>query len=855
MTDKFYARPIIPLLLSMISGIAVGTGLPGYGTWAYIGVGVCTGILVYRIWKKRTALICPLVLLHVLGYLSILPWTAPGFPSSHIIHFVDMPPWKIVGVIHTPVAIYSNRQKFILRTESLQGSDGSFPVVGRIRLTVSGEGPKFQKGDRIAVFGKIRSIRNFNNPGGFDYKRYMAFKKVWGTAYVSSRKVALLEKRSEKGVGTIIAEVRSKFSDLIDAAGTGKAHGLIKALIIGDRSSVSQDLRDAFNRAGIGHLLAISGLHIGIVASAAFLFFSWMLSHVKPLLWHAWTQKGAVLLSVVPVLIYGFISGMSPSTQRAVIMVMVFLAAFLFEREHNPMNTLALAAMLILVVHPPALFSISFQLSFTAVLAIIYGLSKVESPWESPDIRGKRPKIFKVATTLFYFFMASLFAIFGTLPLVMFYFNQISLVGLLANFIMVPMIGFVAVPLGLMSVFLYPLTVCGASVCLEVCSAVLKQALIITNFFADLPFSAVKTVTPSYLEICCFYILFGAVLNLKHIPFKKPGKQDETPDIEDQIQGKKFIQNFSPVVVLLVVLVLSADAGYWFYQRFWHGDLRVTMIDVGDGNSTLLELPDGYTILLDGGGFSDNRIFDVGARIIAPFLWQKKIKNIDTVMLSHPNSDHLNGLIYIVEHFNVKHVWTNHDAANTFGYKKFMDRIRDNGIHLPGYAEIFGAHDINGVHLDILYPPVDFTEKRKKEPWRNLNNNSLVLKTSFGSESFLFPGDIKTRGEYELVSTAGDKLKSTVLLVPHHGSKTSSSDWFVETVNPAVVVISSRWRSRFGFPHPSVMKRYQKIGCRLLGTACNGAISMFTDGQTLTIRPTITDKNTSLDEQGASRLE
>jgi competence protein ComEC len=215
-----------------------------------------------------------------------------------------------------------------LRTESLQGSDGSFPVVGRIRLTVSGEGPKFQKGDRIAVFGKIRSIRNFNNPGGFDYKRYMAFKKVWGTAYVSSRKVALLEKRSEKGVGTIIAEVRSKFSDLIDAAGTGKAHGLIKALIIGDRSSVSQDLRDAFNRAGIGHLLAISGLHIGIVASAAFLFFSWMLSYVKPLLWHAWTQKGAVLLSVVPVLIYGFISGMSPSTQRAVIMARLASPAY-----------------------------------------------------------------------------------------------------------------------------------------------------------------------------------------------------------------------------------------------------------------------------------------------------------------------------------------------------------------------------------------------------------------------------------------------------------------------------------------------------------------------------------------------
>ncbi|MBW2572377.1 MAG: MBL fold metallo-hydrolase [Deltaproteobacteria bacterium] len=264
--------------------------------------------------------------------------------------------------------------------------------------------------------------------------------------------------------------------------------------------------------------------------------------------------------------------------------------------------------------------------------------------------------------------------------------------------------------------------------------------------------------------------------------------------------------------------------------------------------SELLELPYGHTILLDGGGFSDNRIFDVGARIIAPFLWQKKIKTVDTLVLSHPNSDHLNGLIYIAEHFNVKNVWTNHDAANTFGYKKFMDGIRDNDIHMPGYAEIFGAHDINSVHMDILYPPVDFSEKRKKEPWRNSNNNSLVLKASFGSESFLFPGDIKTRAEYELVSTAGDKLNSTVLLVPHHGSKTSSSDWFVKTVNPAVVVISSGWRSRFGFPHPSVLKRYQKIGCRVLGTARNGAISMSTDGRTLTIRPTVTDKKASLDE-------
>jgi len=155
------------------------------------------------------------------------------------------------------------------------------------------------------------------------------------------------------------------------------------------------------------------------------------------------------------------------------------------------------------------------------------------------------------------------------------------------------------------------------------------------------------------------------------------------------------------------------------------------------------------------------------------------------------------------------------------------------------YKEIAGIRHINGVCIDILYPGVDFIERRKKETWRDLNNNSLVLKASFGAKSFLFPGDIERRAEYELAAIAGDKLKSTVLLAPHHGSKTSSSERLLGKVNPEVVIISSGWKSRFGFPHPSVLKRYEDKGCHILGTALNGAISMSTDGQTLIINPTI----------------
>lgn len=840
--ETFYSRPVIPLLLSMILGIAGGVGFPALDVLAYAIALVSAGIILLCIKEKKPVQITPFVLLLVLGYLSIQPWMAPKFPPHHIIHFLDTHPWKITGIIDTPVDRYSNRQKMILHADILEDNKRSFPVTGRIRLTVAGKGPNLRQGDRIVLFSKIRSIRNFNNPGGFDYKRYMMFKKVWGTAYASSQKVTLINRKSGGKIGLIIAEGRRNISDLIDRTGDGKEQDVLKAVIIGNKNAISKDLRNAFNRAGVGHLLAISGLHIGIVATTAFFFFRWILSHFNLFLLNAWTKKGAVLLSIIPVFIYGLLSGMSPSTQRAVIMVTVFLTAFLFEREHDPMNTLALAAMLILIVYPPALFSISFQLSFTAVLAIIYGLSRIQPLWESSKIGVKKSKKTNLATKLFYFFMASVLAILGTLPLVMFYFNQISLVGIPTNFIMVPLIGFVVVPLGLLGVFLYPVTVFGALMCFKAGAAVLGPALGIITFFSDLPFAAIKTVTPSFLEICCFYIFFWAVLNLKYVTLQISHLHDHTLDTKKNLPAEGYIQKTAGIIALLVVVVFGIDTAYWLYHRNWHDDFRVTMIDVGDGNAALLELPHGYDMLVDGGGFSDNRIFDMGAYIIAPLLWQKKIKTVDTLVLSHPNSDHLNGLIYIAEHFNVKNIWTNREDTSTYGYKKFIETIKNHKINWPLYKEIHGIHRIEGVYIDILYPPDDFIEKKKKERWRNLNNNSLVLKASYGSESFLFPGDIETRAEYELVSTIGDKLKSTVLLVPHHGSKTSSSQRFIETVAPKLVVISSSWRSRFGFPHPSILKRYKEKGCRVFDTAYNGAISIKTDGNTLRVRPMVTDK-------------
>jgi competence protein ComEC len=844
MTGKIYSRPVIPILVSLMLGIACGSWLPGHKVYAYFVILVCTGLILYFILQRKTALILPVILFFAFGYLSLQPWAAPKLPSNHITNFLDLRKWRIVGLIDESPIIYKDRLKLILQIRTLgEDKDNNFPVTGKIRVTVRGNFPNLSIGDKVSFTGKLRSIRNFKNPGGFDYKKYMAFKEIWGTSYVRGKDLTVIKRNSGKGINKTIADARSRISDLIDnTTGEGDKSAVLKALIIGDRNSISKNLKEAFNRAGAGHVLAISGLHIGIVATVAFFFFKWILSYFKYFLWNGLTVKVAAILSLFPVFIYGLLSGLSPSTQRAVIMVTVFLMTFLFEREHDPINTLAIAAMIILVVHPPSLFSISFQLSFIAVLAIIYGLSRIR-------IKSKNRKqvLFQLWKKVYLFLLTSLFAILGTLPLLMLYFNQVSFVGLLANFFVVPLIGFIVVPLGLFSVLLYPVSVYGAAWCINANSELLAKALDIVVWFSNLPFASIKTVTPTYFEICCYYVLGWAALNLFGIHYENAGEKDNVFSGSDQIDNKVKLKGklnnsrrkkVLAVVIVVVIIAGVADTCYWFYNRFWHDDLRITVIDVGQGSSALVEMPEGFNLLIDGGGFSDNSVFDVGANVIAPLLWRKKIKTIDTLILSHPNSDHLNGLLYIAENFNVKRVWANCDTADTIGYRKFMEIIKKKAIYLPEFKEISRTHIINGAQLKLLYPAGDYMDNNNRK-WSNLNNNSLVIKVKFGSKSFLFPGDIMTKAEKELVAISGDYLKSNVLIAPHHGSRTSSSELFIDSVKPETVIFSSGWRNRYRFPNQSVLKKYKERGCRILRTDSHGAVTISTDGQSLEVLPMI----------------
>lgn len=806
---RYYIRPLLPLLGSLIAGIWAGSRIPGLQLWAIPPVSVAGGVICFKILRREEAALSPFALFFFLGYLSIQPWVSPNFSSRHVIHFLDGPKTQIAGIIDDHPRIKNGRLKLVLSVEAIGRGESATPAEGRINVTVAGRWPKMEKGDRVRFAGRIRSIRSFKN-GGFDYRRYLAFRNIWGSTYTRGESLRVFAHPVQDSFYTILERFRRELREAISREIHGKERALVTALLTGERDGLSVATREAFGRAGVSHLLAISGLHIGIVAAGFFFLFSRLLSRFSFFLWRAWTRKAAALITIIPVLGYGWLAGMSSSTQRAVLMVGVFLLTFLAGRRQNGINTLGFAAMVILIVFPPALFDVSFQLSFAAVLAILMGMACLPVVDRGASV-GRR-----AVRRVLVFLAVSFFAILGTFPLVMHYFNQFSFAALLSNAILIPMIGFVVVPVGIFSVFCYMISPMVAGWGFQFCGWVAALAESLVHWIAAWPLAAMKTITPNFLEIAAYYIFWVVGW---HIAKAGPATG----------LNSGFLKNRLAVAVALAgVVFFAADGVYWYLERFERNDLRMTVIDVGQGSAALVEVPGGECVLVDGGGFSDNNSFDVGARIVAPFLWDKKIRTVETLVLSHPNSDHINGLTYIARHFHVKELWTNGQFSETKACREFLSAIEEKNICVNISGSVPQSWMTAGVQFTILHPQKGFDED-------DTNNNSLVLKICFGDVSFLLPGDIMKAAEKELVSRAGTALKSTVLLAPHHGSRSSSTPTFLSLVDPQIVAISVGWRNRFRFPHSIVLERYRRRGIQIFRTDLHGAVEIETDGRRVAV--------------------
>ncbi|MFO7601228.1 MAG: DNA internalization-related competence protein ComEC/Rec2 [Candidatus Desulfacyla sp.] len=723
----------------------------------------------------------------------------------------------IEGTVFDPVKVVDEGMgRFTLRAEGHYFSEKAILLDENISVTVYRNLPELYPGDRIRFPASIRLFRNFNNPGNYDYERAMKLKGLTCGANVSDG-----TKIVQMGPGRLpffrgLVEglqrpVREFFQERLNA----RSNALFRALILGERQGITPALRHPFNQTGLGHVLAVSGLHIGLVAGISFFLFKWILYRSYRLSLTLDVRKLAALLTWLPVVLYTLLAGFQVSSQRAMIMVLAFLASILVGREREVWSTLSLAGLIVLLLDPNALFSISFQLSFMAVIGILWLAPAIVNLFHRSESMPPESKPARNRLTEYFLGLAavSVAATFFLLPVTCYYFHRIPLVSIMANLTAVPILGIWVIPLGLLSAAAVPFSEGTAGLFLQIASWGLDILMTITEFWADLPWSSVWMVTPNLFEIVLFYLLIFFVFFSRRLRWAKTG------------------------LAVVVVLILM-DVSYWVYTVRFNRDLQVTFLDVGKGNAALVSFPGGKKMLIDGGGFASGS-FDVGEMVVAPYLWHSKILRIDYLVLSHPQADHMNGLRFIARWFHPKEFWHNGDPVETPSYKELMAIVDARKIRKMLPADVRGEIQINGVRVQVLHPDSDSRVVRVNEDSKQLNNNSLVLKLTYGDTSFLFPGDLEKAGEEALIARAGPMIQSDILLSPHHGSKTSSSKKFLELVNPRLCVISSGERTVRNFPHASVLKRLRSIGCDVFRIALSGAVTLTVRQDRLDIRTVV----------------
>lgn len=816
-------RPLIALLFSYIAGLILGSyvDFPVRLTLIILSL-LIIAYLISIIRHGKLGSYLPFLLFLILGVLFIGRYLHFQPPPGHIASYAGGKRINIEGTLYRSPEVFQDKTRLYLEVERIYTDREVIPTCGKIMISGKQWEGGLSYGDRVRTAVRLRRPRNFYNPGGFNYERYLASRRIHATGYLrSSREIVRVGEGEYSAFLKLIETLRARIRGVIENNSDYPESGILKALILGERGEIPDEVRESFIIAGVAHILAISGLHVGILALVIFWLFRSILRVSERIILKINIFKVASVLTIFPLVIYTLIAGARVSTIRALIMVVTYLAAIIIDREEEIFNTLALAAFIILVVFPSSVFDISFQLSFISVWAIIYIVPRALEFFKQEDILlASKPasplRRFKGRVGVF--ILVSLSAIIGTTPLVAHYFNRLSIWGIFANVVIVPLIGFLSVPLCLLAGLFVFIQQSVAGFLFYLASFPVDLAIRLVEQISSFPFASLRVTTPRLGEISLWYFLIVSLINIK---------------------GLRWTRYVSCLLLLAVV----GNCGYWYWVNNYNSKLKVSFLSVGQGDSALVEFPRGVKMLIDGGGFYDES-FDTGELIVAPFLWWKKIKRIDYLVMSHPQIDHFGGLKFIAQNFPVKELWMNGDEGECPTYWDFLQIIDEKGIKKRLLSAKSPDQAINGVKVEFLGPTRDRASTRlksKKKGSAELNNNSLVLRLTFGDLSLLFTGDILDQGESELGRSGRDPV-STVIKVPHHGSISSSSYVFLKKVRPEVAVISAGYENVFGFPHEKVLKRYEELGIRVYRTDQDGAIEMKADGEELKIKTYLRNK-------------
>lgn len=774
---------MIFLAVSFILGIASFYSLPFFPISINLLIVVTYGYLFVRNKNKKLLLIT--ILFFTFGFFY-------SFSRYHPLPETRLPSEKvsIKGMIADVPEISEKNIRFTLKNIFIEGKN----LKGEIRMYFSLDEPakadiSLSTGDRISAVTRLKEPNTFQNPGVYSYDL-----KKDGVIAVGFTDEMRIHGR-ESGIRTWAGRSRQRLGRIIDNSLSPDNASFIKAIITGLKRGIGQDLRDSFSSTGLAHLLSISGTHFGLLAFIIFQSVkracNFLPDKVFKIMTLYITPTQIAVVATLPLLVlYVLISGAGTPTIRSFIMVLIYMLALFLGRKGQWLNSLSIAAFIILIWHPEALFDVSFHLSFMAVLSIGCVMEKKTEKDSGDRIQNSEKKgpipfyskkiLEKLRTSL----LITVAAVLGTAPFIAIYFKQFPLISPIANLVVTPLVCFIILPLGFFTGFSALISGLGILPLNGVIELLTGFAIYLIRFFSSIPYSNLHIHNPSFLFIVFYYLSCLFIV-------KSSAKWRILP--------------------LIFIIFIYLAGPYWSDDGF-----RITFLDVGQGESSVLELPDGKVMLIDGGTSSP----DTGRMVVAPYLWSRGIRKIDYMVLSHPHPDHYGGLLYIVNNFKVGEVWTN--GRSSHWMMELIDNAKAQRIKFKTLrrGELFETKDYK---VYVLHPYDGFYAGSSRGEFSDENSDSLVLKIESDGGSLLFTGDIEMEAEDNLLHL-GKWLRSDIIKVPHHGGKTSSTMEFLKSVSAELAVVSVGRNNPYYHPHGSTVRRYRETGARLLRTDRDGAV-------------------------------
>ncbi|MDP4091836.1 MAG: DNA internalization-related competence protein ComEC/Rec2 [Bacillota bacterium] len=776
-------RPIVFFCVFLISGIITANLSHSYLISVVMAAaGLAVLLLLFGKIVPNFILSIGLVLFFLIGSFEYL-----SLDNSNSKRFEDFSQ-KIVtvkGVIESVPDIKETSVSYVLKTIELNSADKNQKISGKILLTVplNNDIGLLGYGREITAAGQLNLPRGVRNPGGFDYRQYLAKSGISATMFAGNGCINVLGYNSTNPFIKFGLVIRNNIVTVINKCLPPEQAGLLNGMLIGYTDGLSDDVKKAFSDAGLSHIMAVSGMNITfIVAPLVFLFKKLRIR-----------QRKANVLILIILAVFVSVTGFTPSVMRASIMAAVILIAQIIRREPDIYASISFAAILLLLFNPYTLFDIGFQLSFSATLSLVLFYRFIVNALNFKYL----PEIIKDTAA------ATISAQIGILPLIALYFNKVSLVSVISNLLAVPLLGIITV-LGFGMAISGQLFIPVARAVGLINCTLLSFVLYISRLSAKLPFAVIKVATPSALLITGYYVF------ILYIFWFRP----------------KYSTSAKPAAMIAVFIT----AAIIFVPLISGHQMKVVFLDVGEGDSTFIRTSSGKTILIDGGGDASNmnKSPNIGDTVVVPFLYDQGITGIDLVIASHSHSDHIQGLFPVIENFHVKNLILP-DNNDTKGFSllekeaqnekvKVMLCSRGNIIQLDKYT-----------YFEVLYPARGscFDES-------SLNNSSIVLKLHYKDVSILFTGDIQTEAE-EIILDSGTDLKADVLKVAHHGSSTSTGKDFINKVRPVMAVISVG-KNNFGHPSQEVQARLEDNNIRIFRTDQSGAVILKSDGNTISVK-------------------